>query len=205
MVDSEATHNFVATREATKLGLKLEDDTSRIKAINTKAQKIHNIAKDVLVQVGEWKGTCSLLCILLEDFDMILGINLFLKAKVALIPLLGGLMVLEESQPCFVHALKEKTSANVQPKMLYTIQLKKGLKWGQDAYVANWIKIKEGQSMEVLDAMVGILKEFKDVMSTKLPKKLPPQQPIDHKIELLLGTKPFAQVPMECPLLNCWS
>lgn len=36
-MDSEATHNFVATREATKLGLKLEDDTSRIKAINTKA------------------------------------------------------------------------------------------------------------------------------------------------------------------------
>ncbi|RVW44943.1 hypothetical protein CK203_077926 [Vitis vinifera] len=37
LVDSGATHNFVATREATKLGLKLEEDTSRIKAVNSKA------------------------------------------------------------------------------------------------------------------------------------------------------------------------
>ena len=37
LVDNGATHNFVATREATRLGLKLEEDTSRIKAINSKA------------------------------------------------------------------------------------------------------------------------------------------------------------------------
>ena len=40
LVDSGATHNFVATRETTRLGLKLEEDTSQIKAINSKAQKI---------------------------------------------------------------------------------------------------------------------------------------------------------------------
>lgn len=57
MVDSGATHNFVVTRKATKLGLKLEDDTSQIKAINSKAQKIHGIAKYVFMQVGEWNGT----------------------------------------------------------------------------------------------------------------------------------------------------
>ncbi|KAL6320271.1 hypothetical protein AAG906_005352 [Vitis piasezkii] len=61
MVDNGATHNFVVTREATKLGLKLEKDTSRIKAINSKAQKIQGVAKNVPVQVGGWKGMCSLL------------------------------------------------------------------------------------------------------------------------------------------------
>ena len=40
MVDSLATHNFVATREATRLGLELEKDTSWIKTVNSKAQKI---------------------------------------------------------------------------------------------------------------------------------------------------------------------
>ena len=40
LMDSGATHNFVATKEANKLGLKLENDTSRIKAANSKAQKI---------------------------------------------------------------------------------------------------------------------------------------------------------------------
>ena len=37
MVGSGATHNFEATQEATKLGLKLEEDTSWIKTVNRKA------------------------------------------------------------------------------------------------------------------------------------------------------------------------
>ena len=56
MVDNGTTHNVVVTREATKLGLKLEEDTNRIKAINSKAQKIQGVAKNVPVQVGGWKG-----------------------------------------------------------------------------------------------------------------------------------------------------
>ena len=47
LVDSGATHNFVPTREATRLGLKLEKDTSRIKAVNRKTQKIQGVAKNV--------------------------------------------------------------------------------------------------------------------------------------------------------------
>ncbi|RVW29804.1 hypothetical protein CK203_087390 [Vitis vinifera] len=52
LVDSGATHNFVATKEANRLGLKLENDTSRIKAANIKAQKIQGVAKNVLMQVA---------------------------------------------------------------------------------------------------------------------------------------------------------
>ena len=96
LVDSGATHNFVATREATRLGLKLEEDTSRIKAVNSKAQKIQRVAKNVPMQIGDWKGTCNLLCVPLDDFDLILGVDFLLRVKVALIPHLGRLMVLEE-------------------------------------------------------------------------------------------------------------
>ena len=99
MVDSGATHNFVATSEASRLDLKLVDDDSRIKAVNSKAQKIQGIAKDVLLQVGEWKGQINLLCVPLDDFNLILGIYFFLKSKAALIPHMRGLMILEEKQP----------------------------------------------------------------------------------------------------------
>ena len=102
MVDSGATHNFVATSEASRLDLKLVDDDSRIKAVNSKAQRIQGIAKDVLLQVGEWKGKINLLCVPFDDFNLILGIDFFLKSKAALIPHLGGLMILEEKQPYFV-------------------------------------------------------------------------------------------------------
>ena len=53
LVDNGATHNFGATREATRLGLKLEEDTSRIKAVNRKAQKIQSVAKNVPMQIGD--------------------------------------------------------------------------------------------------------------------------------------------------------
>ena len=39
LVNNGATHNFVATRKATRLGLKLEKDTSRIKTVNRKPRR----------------------------------------------------------------------------------------------------------------------------------------------------------------------
>ena len=121
LVDSGVTHNFVATKEAARLGLKLEEDTSRIKVVNSKAQKIQGIAKNVPMQIGDWKGMCSLLCVPLDDFDLILGVDFLLRAKVALIPHLGGLMVLEEKQPCFMQALRAKDGDKGQPEMLSAI------------------------------------------------------------------------------------
>ena len=126
------------------MGLKLEENTSRIKEVNSKTQKIQGIAKNVPMQVGDWKGTCNLLCVPLDDFDLIIGVDFLLKAKVALIPRLGGLVVLKERQPCFVQALRANDGDKGQPEMLSTIQLKKGLKQGQDTYITAFIKIKDG-------------------------------------------------------------
>ena len=108
MVDSCVTHSFAATSEASRLGLKLVNDYSRIKAMNSKAQRIQGITKDVLLQVGEWKGKCNLLFVTLDDFNLILGIDFFHKSKAAMIPHLGGLMILEETHPYFVPAVKGK-------------------------------------------------------------------------------------------------
>ena len=159
VVDSGVTHNFMATKKASKLGLKLEDDTNQIKTVNSKAQKIHGVSKNVLMQVGDQNGTCSLLCVPLDDFNLILGIDFVLKAKVALISYLGGLMVLDEIQSYFVQVLRAKDSDKGQHEMLSAIQLKKSLEQGQKTYVTTLIEIKEGQSMEVLYSVVRILKE----------------------------------------------
>ena len=59
-----------------------------------------------MLQVGEWKDKCNLLWVPLDDFNLILGIDFFLEYKTALIPYLGGLMILEENQPCFVPIVK---------------------------------------------------------------------------------------------------
>ena len=60
-------------------------------------------------QVEEWKNTCNILCMPVDDFKLILEIDFFLKVKKTMLLHLDGLIVLEERQPYFRHALKGKT------------------------------------------------------------------------------------------------
>lgn len=76
-VDSGTTHNFVSTREATRLGLKLSKDDSKLKAVNSQTQETHGLAKNMMVQLGDWKGTINFLSVPLVDFDFILGNDFF--------------------------------------------------------------------------------------------------------------------------------
>ena len=52
MVDNEATHNFVATRESERLSLNLEEGTNIIKVVNNKTQKTHGNTKHVSLKIG---------------------------------------------------------------------------------------------------------------------------------------------------------
>lgn len=56
--------------------------------VNSKAKPIQGTSI-VDLKVGEWEGKCSLMVVPLDDLDMILGINFFLKAK----PIQGTLIV----------------------------------------------------------------------------------------------------------------
>ena len=91
--------------------------------------------------------------------------------------------------------MKGKAEKHGKAEMVSALQLKKGLKRGQETYLAALVEIHEGHDAEVSDSVARILKEFKDIMPSELPKELPTRRPIDHKIELLLGAKPPAQVP----------
>lgn len=55
MVDSGATHNFVADPVTKLLGLELSSYSSRIKAVNSEAKPIQGMS-DVMMEVGTWKG-----------------------------------------------------------------------------------------------------------------------------------------------------
>ena len=124
-----------------------------------------------MLQVGEWKGKINLLCVPLDDFNQILGIHFFLKSKAALIPHLGGLMILEEKQPCFVPTVKGKAEKHGKAEMVSALQLKKGLRRGQETYLAALVEINEGHDADVPDSVAGILKEFRDIMPSELPKE----------------------------------
>ena len=49
LVDSGATHNFVSTKEAARLRLKLTKDDSKLKAVNSQAQEMQGMAKNMAI------------------------------------------------------------------------------------------------------------------------------------------------------------
>ena len=145
--------------------------------------------------MGDWKGTLDFLSVPLDDFDFILGNDFFQRAKVALLPDLNGLLIMDKKQPCFVDGISKPPKRPLGEKTLSSLQLEKGLRKGQHTHVTTLIEIKPDKHVEVSGAMVPMLKRFEDVMPTKLPKKLPLRRKTDHQIELVPGSRPPAQAP----------
>ena len=84
------------------MGLRLCKDGSKIKALNSEADKTQGLAKDVVIQMGGWKSMINLLSTPLDEFDLILGNEFFMKEKVMVLPYLNGLFFIDETQLCFV-------------------------------------------------------------------------------------------------------
>ena len=69
----------------------------------------------------------------LDDFCVILGQDFMRKAKAAVIPYLGGLMINDVAMPCFVCVCQDKEG----PVTLMLLQLQDGLHRGELTYVAS--------------------------------------------------------------------
>lgn len=72
MVDTGATHNFSTENEAKRLGL---HGTGWMKTMNASARRLNGIAKDAELSLGTWKGRVHLSVALLDDFNVVLGMN----------------------------------------------------------------------------------------------------------------------------------
>ncbi|RVW20397.1 RNA-directed DNA polymerase-like [Vitis vinifera] len=105
----------------------------------------------------------------MDDFKMVLGMNFLQKVKVVSLPFLCLVAILEQEKPCMVSTVTEGSSKT--------------------------LKLSAMQREPMPKEIEGVLDEFKDVMSPKLPKRLPPRRKEDHKIELEPGAKPSAMGP----------
>lgn len=92
MVDSGATHIFVASKFVKQYELKVTDCPPKIKAANSGVEPGYNIANNVPLKIGHSFSVHTLIVVPLDDFNVLLGIDFMRKFKVALIPHLDGLM-----------------------------------------------------------------------------------------------------------------
>ncbi|KAL0434182.1 UNVERIFIED_CONTAM: hypothetical protein Slati_2752500 [Sesamum latifolium] len=83
MVDTGATHNYLASAEVERLGLVLEKGVGQVKAINSAAQPITGVPKFVLIKVGPFEGKTNLSVVVMDDFKLILGLDFLRDIRTA--------------------------------------------------------------------------------------------------------------------------
>ncbi|RWR91972.1 hypothetical protein CKAN_02116000 [Cinnamomum micranthum f. kanehirae] len=98
MVDTGATHNFVAERVVSRLGLSLTKGQSRIKAVNSKAKPIVGMANDVTLRLGESGNYATF----------------------------GGIFIGDEQCPCFIPKVKEPETVQILSALQIKDGLRKG-------------------------------------------------------------------------------
>ena len=197
MLDSGATQTFVAYRLVKELGLRLSDSHTSMKAVNSKAQRIAGMSYDVPITLDQWRGKQDVLVVNLDDYNIILGLDFLRKAKIVLMSYLNGVMIASEGCPCFVPCCNV-AAANVVKggkSLVSVIAIDKALQKGGEVFLATIVDEKADYCGEVPKKIASVLQQFADVMLPQLPKELPPRRAIDHRIELVPGTKPPSQAP----------
>lgn len=93
MVDSGATHNFIAEAEARRLNLRWKKDAEKMKAVNSVALPIVGLVKRTTMRMGEWSGPIDLVVAKMDDFDVVLGMEFLLEHQVIPMPLAKCLVI----------------------------------------------------------------------------------------------------------------
>ncbi|KAK9166643.1 hypothetical protein Scep_001834 [Stephania cephalantha] len=106
LIDSGATHSMIAVNLALKLGLKLAESASMVKAVNSEPKKAAGVALDVDIRIDSWDGKVNLIVVPLDDFEIIAGNDFLVAGRVAVISSLHGLLIMDEKKPCFVPAMR---------------------------------------------------------------------------------------------------
>ena len=79
MVDTGASHHFINTEEAKRVGLNLDGGQGLMKEENTKVKPVEGLAQGVELHLGEWREE-------INDYGMVLEMELPRESNVAQLP-----------------------------------------------------------------------------------------------------------------------
>ncbi|KAK5785550.1 hypothetical protein PVK06_040146 [Gossypium arboreum] len=193
LVDTGASDLFMSKEMAKELGLKIEEDSGRIKTVNSESIPITGVAKGVELKLGEWTGKATIKVIPLDDYNFVVGLSLLDRLNVDIHPSENYMTISDANQRYMV---RMKRKGSMEGKTLSAIQFAKGVRRNEVSYLST-LRDNMGDKFEVKipKEVERLLKSFQDVMPIELPKRLPPKREVDHKIELLPNTEPPARAP----------
>nr|GEY40140.1 hypothetical protein CTI12_AA187700 [Tanacetum cinerariifolium] len=169
LVDSGATHNFVAVDEVERLG------------------------------INATKGrTIDLTVVPMDDFKVVLGLEFLDKVRAFPMSFANSLCILDGGKTCMVSTERDaKSGSKTLLAMQFKKGFNKSKPCY--LAVTRLETDEGSSKVEVPKVIERVLDEFKDVMPKEFPKKLPPKREVDHTIELESGSKPPAKAPYRMP------
>uniref|UniRef100_A0A803MT59 Ty3 transposon capsid-like protein domain-containing protein n=1 Tax=Chenopodium quinoa TaxID=63459 RepID=A0A803MT59_CHEQI len=155
LVDCGASHNFITEKEAMKLGIKYTKEPGRIKTVNTSPVPILGVAHKVPICLGQWSGTINLTVVHMDDFSLVLGLEFIDTVRPVSFEADGSIMIKRDQGSWSVPVTREE----VEAKTISAIQVSRGIKKGQETFLAALVEEEEPHGNEVPPEISGVLEE----------------------------------------------
>ncbi|XP_070020446.1 uncharacterized protein [Nicotiana sylvestris] len=194
MIDTCATHNYLASAQVERLGLVVGKGRGSVKAINSPPQSVGEIAKEVPVKLGPYKGKFNLRVVIIDDFELIVRLEFLRQTNTMLVPYASMLLMMgaNGTKPFIISCMPMKIAV----ENISVLQLKKGVKRYEPTFLATLcIEDIERSSGPIYEPVKELLLEFEDVMPQDMPKQLPLRHTLHHEFELVPSAKPPALAP----------
>jgi len=202
LLDTGASYNFITRESAERMELHLEELKVPIEVhfADGVPHPTTLQAKEVPLQLGNWKGKVDLLVSTLGGMDCILGMEFITQNNVLIerhnrlvrIPSRSGIVwVKAHKLPCVggptIHFMLRKA-------------WEKECVGGYGMMCVMWV-LDEFEPKEITKLVTPskcikqVLEEFPNVMPKELPENLPLRRRVDHAIKMMAGVAPPAKAP----------
>jgi len=200
LLDTWASHNFITRESAKRMELQLEELKALVEVhfTNGVPHPTTSQAKEVPLQLGNWKGKVDLLVSALGGMDCILGMEFITQNN-----------VLIEGHNRLIRILSKSGIVRVKAHELpcvggSTIHFMLGKTWERECvggygmmcvmWVLDEFEPKEATNLVTSSKCIKrVLEEFLDVM----PEDQPPRRRVDHAIEVMSGVAPPTKAPYQ--------
>ncbi len=200
LLDTGASHNFITRESAERMELHLEELKAPIEVhfADGVPHPTTSQAKEVPLQLGNWRGKVDFLVFALGGMDCVLGMEFITQNNVLIeghnrlvkIPSRKGIVkVKAHEMPCVggptIHFMLGKT---------WEKECMGGFNMLCVMRVLDEYEPKEATKLVTFAKCIKqVLEEFPDVMPEELPEELPSRRRVDHAIEVVPRVAPPAK------------
>lgn len=97
MVDTRATQNFVTEEKDKEFGLIIMSSDTMLKILNCLSTNINGLAPRMSLSLGGWKGVTNFLVVLMDVFDILLGLDFWYVINAYILPRLNQLSICDSA------------------------------------------------------------------------------------------------------------